>query len=136
MEAVPQNVELDGRDHLTGLSCPDCHGVLRVKAIGPQSTLQFICRIGHTYMVSELLQAKEEDLETRAWGAVVAAEELAALVQDLVRERQAGAETAGRLSTRYDSAQKLANAFRTAIENDQPLLIETDLTTADKPRRP
>lgn len=134
MEAVPQNVEPDGRDHLTGLSCPDCHGVLRVKAIGPQSTLQFICRIGHTYMVSELLRAKEEDLETRAWGAVVAAEELAALVRDL--ERQAGADTAGRLSTRYDSAQKLANVFRTAIENDQPLLIQTDPTTAEKPRRP
>jgi hypothetical protein len=45
--------------------------------------LFFVCRIGHSYGLAEVLAAKEERLENRLWTVVTAAEELAALLKDL-----------------------------------------------------
>jgi len=83
MDAVPHDVRNGGGKQISGLTCPDCCGVLQVELIGPRDSLQFTCRIGHTYAALEALEAKEETLEERAWGAIVAAEELAALLRDL-----------------------------------------------------
>jgi hypothetical protein len=75
MDAVPPDLSPD-RDHLTGLVCPDCEGVLQAKVVGRREHLQFTCRIGHTYALGELIVAREVDLEHRAWAAVHAAEEM------------------------------------------------------------
>jgi hypothetical protein len=62
--ALPSEIERRTL-HVTGVSCPDCCGVLGVRAEGRESVLAFECRVGHTYDVAELLAAKEEVLEQR-----------------------------------------------------------------------
>ena len=123
MEALPHDVRPDGAEHVTGVSCPDCHGVLAVKVLGPRRTLEFRCRVGHTYSLSEVLESQEEDREDRAWGAVAVAEEIAALLRDLVREGRIREETASPFVARQHTAQRLADAFRTALANDEPLRL-------------
>jgi two-component system, chemotaxis family, protein-glutamate methylesterase/glutaminase len=41
------------------------------------------CRIGHAYSADDLLIGKEKAIEDRLWAAVLALEEMAALLQDL-----------------------------------------------------
>jgi hypothetical protein len=69
---------------VTGIACPDCCGVLAVRIEGRDKELSFVCRIGHTDDVTELLSAKEEALEDRLWSAVTGFEELA--VTEALRE--------------------------------------------------
>jgi len=123
MDAVPHDVRNGGGKQISGLTCPDCCGVLQVELIGPRDSLQFTCRIGHTYAALEALEAKEETLEERAWGAIVAAEELAALLRDLIRDGRVDAETARRFVARREATERLAHGFRSALENDRPLRV-------------
>jgi hypothetical protein len=82
MRALPPTIEGDV-PQVTGIACPDCAGVLEVQAEGHDGNLLFICRIGHTYDVTELLAAKEEGLDGRLWSVITAFEELIALLTDL-----------------------------------------------------
>src|SRR5262245_25783696 len=84
MRALPRTIE-DDVPQVTGIACPDCCGVLAVRAEGHERNLSFLCRIGHTYDVTELLSAKEETLEERLWSAVTGFEELVALLADLTQ---------------------------------------------------
>jgi hypothetical protein len=70
METLPEELGSMGAAGATGLSCPDCSGVLEVRQLTP-GVLQFRCRIGHTYGSTELLQGKEEAVERGLWSAVV-----------------------------------------------------------------
>ena len=44
--------------------------------------LYFVCWIGHSYDLADVLAAKEERLENRLWTVVTAVEELVALLKD------------------------------------------------------
>src|SRR5262245_28706137 len=48
MRALPRVIE-DDVPQVTGIACPDCPGVLAVRAEGHEVSLSFFCRIGHTY---------------------------------------------------------------------------------------
>jgi two-component system chemotaxis response regulator CheB len=65
------------------LVCPDCGGVLSVRAEGDANYLLFVCQVGHSYSATTLLFAKEERLEEVLWSGVYLLEELAALLDDL-----------------------------------------------------
>ena len=56
MEAF-RPIRAAGVTEVTGISCPDCSGVLEVSALAPH-VLQFRCRIGHIYDSQELLAGK------------------------------------------------------------------------------
>jgi two-component system chemotaxis response regulator CheB len=124
MEAVPHDVS-DGARHITGLVCPDCYGVLQVETLG-RDHLQFICRIGHTYSLAELLVLKEADLEHRVWSAVLAGEEMAALMGDLLRDGRANPDRHDEVRARQQSAQRLAERIRAALREDRPLRLDAD----------
>src|SRR5215470_4596576 len=79
---------------VTGISCPDCGGVLMVRTEGRDATLTFQCRIGHTLDIPELLAAKEERIEESLWNVHVTLEELIALLQDLAVRGPEHGETA------------------------------------------
>jgi len=125
MDAVPRDLSPD-RDRLTGLVCPDCEGVLQVKVVGPREHLQFTCRIGHAYALGELIGAKETDLEHRAWAAVYAAEEMDALLRDLIAANRVDADTARRFADRKKAARELRDALRAAIDSDRPVRLPAD----------
>jgi hypothetical protein len=114
---------------VTGVSCPDCSGVLSARAEGRDGFLAFVCRIQHTYDVAELLTAKEERLEDRLWSALLGFEELAALLDDLAARGDDHGETAAArraYEERAVLARRQAEALRAMINANQSV----DLTQA------
>jgi two-component system chemotaxis response regulator CheB len=116
-----------GRE-VTGIGCPDCPGALTVSLQGSRGFLHFQCRIGHAYSLEEVLQAKEAKIEDRLWAAVLAAEEMVALLNDL-EEYSAGplADAPLHYRVRSEGARLLATALRQLIGQDRPLhLVRID----------
>jgi hypothetical protein len=132
MEAVPPDLSPE-RERLTGLVCPDCEGVLQAKVVGPREHLQFTCRIGHAYALGGLIVAKEVDLEHRAWAAVHAAEEMDALLRDLIAANRVDADTARRFADRRQAAGELRDRLRGAIERDRPVRLPAEDHGASNP---
>jgi two-component system chemotaxis response regulator CheB len=78
MKALPVPIS---EEQTTGVSCPECPGVLRVGRV--DGHLKFRCRIGHVLSLQDLLVAKEAGLDAALWACVLALEELAALLRDV-----------------------------------------------------
>ena len=68
-------------EQITGISCPECPGVLGV--VRREHHLTFRCRIGHTYSLQDLIISKEQRLEEALWTTVTALEELSRLLRDI-----------------------------------------------------
>jgi hypothetical protein len=131
--AIPPILHED-RSEVTGVSCPDCPGVLQVRSEGRVSTLAFECRIGHTYDETELLAAKEECLEKHLWAATTALEELAELLTDLAEHHERHDERTAIVRACLERASREradAVALRVLIEGNRPI----DLAGADPARR-
>src|SRR5437867_3895235 len=69
-------------ERATRISCPDCAGVLGVRVDGDRGHSMFVCRVGHTFSMRDLLVGKEQQIEARLWSAVVALEELVEILDD------------------------------------------------------
>src|SRR5947207_13572147 len=82
MNALPSDLDAALEPRFTGISCPECAGCLMVEREG-RGNLRFICRVGHTQSVDELLTGKEEKIEADLWASVRGLEELVALLVDL-----------------------------------------------------
>lgn len=107
------------------ISCPECHGVLKLRVEGPKHHLVFVCRVQHTFSVIDLLTGKEDHLESRLWSALNLAEELGELMRQLGRlaVRQ-GLEAAGRaLDERAQRAAQQATDIRRIIENNRAVEV-------------
>jgi hypothetical protein len=126
--AIPPRLD-DGTTHVTGLSCPDCGGVLKVETEGRDATLVFECRIGHTFDVPELLAGKAERLEEHLWAANTLLEELAELLTDLAQGDGRGEPIAAVRAFRERAGRAKGNAvaLRVVIQESRPV----DLTPAD-----
>jgi hypothetical protein len=121
--AIPPRLE-DGTAHVTGLSCPDCGGVVQVETEGRDATLVFECRIGHSFDVPELLAAKEERLEEHLWAANTLLEELAALLADLAQHGDDHGEPAAAVLAfreRAIRARSTAVGLRAVIRDSHPV---------------
>ena len=112
-------------DHPTRLSCPDCSGVLSMKPVENHGHPIFICRVGHTYSISDLLVGKEEQVETRLWSAVVALEELVDVLNDFRRyaEEQSLPTAASALKARAERARAQAQRVREVLADNRAIEI-------------
>src|SRR6266498_600926 len=81
MFALPPDLRPGTGDHVSGVTCPTCHGSLRVRGEG-NGHLHFTCRVGHAFSLQEALEAHEEFFEDTVWAAIRAAEELEQLLAD------------------------------------------------------
>ena len=126
MYALPPDLPADGR-HVTGITCPECSGSLEVVREG-RGNLRFICRIGHTQSVDELIVGKEDKIENDMWAAVRALEELVRLLQDLeaYAGRHGRAQVGGPHNERIAQAAEHAGRIRMILEDKRPV----DLTGA------
>ena len=88
MHAFPKN--LSGEEQPSGLTCPECLGVLGVREEGPRRTLHFRCRTGHAYAAEEVLVGKEDRVENLLWMSLTALDELMAFLRDLIARGKGG----------------------------------------------
>ena len=118
MHALPPDVEHATEPQPTGMSCPDCFGVLNVVAEGRKPTLLFRCRTGHTYAAHEVIVAKELRLEEHVWAAITILDEL----QTFLREIQSLADhrdCAGAYAERVAQAEAQQAALRGLLDRLQ-----------------
>ena len=122
MYALPPDAGDDGRTVITGISCPDCAGVLEVAREG-RGTFQFVCRVKHTFSVEDLLTGKEEKIESDLWAAIRVFEELIALLEDLDRHaaRRGEPEIVGSHAGRIGRAREHAQRLRDVVEENRPV---------------
>jgi hypothetical protein len=123
MYAIPPGLQAGG-SQVTGVSCPDCRGVLNVQVEGREATLVFECRIGHTFDVSELVAAKEERLEEYLWAANTVLEELTVLLSELAEVGPDHGEplsAARAYEERAVRARRSAAALRAFIRDTRPV---------------
>src|SRR5690349_1142526 len=120
MDAIPSRPPGE-RVQITGVTCPDCPGVLEVKA--ENGHLRFRCRIGHVYSLAEVIEGKERRLEDLLCAPVTALEELATLLRDvLAAGRAIGAREA--FEARAERALGHARTIRSVIEENEPTPLE------------
>jgi two-component system chemotaxis response regulator CheB len=103
------------RGEPTGLSCPDCGGVLYEKP-GEQPT-HFRCRTGHAYAPESLLAKQSGTLEAALWAALRALEENAALARRMLRRSSLlGDRGSERYQRRASDAEKHAKVLREILQ--------------------
>ena len=123
MYALPPRQEIRDGLRPTGVACPDCGGVLGVVRDGYDSHPSFCCRVGHRFALVTLLTSKEERLEERLWSALVAVEELIALLRDIDGDPALarGLGDGARWRERMGRGHQLAAHLRELIETDEPV---------------
>src|SRR4051812_37594760 len=94
MRAFPPSPPPVPRETLSGMSCPECFGVLNVSTEGPHANLRFRCRSGHLYSADDVVMGKERMIEEYLWGAVTTLNELATFLRDLVGTGRAAEQAA------------------------------------------
>ena len=127
MWALPPNLQSSQALEVTGLACPDCHGVLQVAVADPDSGfLQFVCRIGHSFSLVEILAAKETAIESALRDCEVAIAEMIQLLQDIEREDISVPVSAAQRQGRRKGLELRLATLRSMVERDQPLDLDTD----------
>jgi two-component system, chemotaxis family, protein-glutamate methylesterase/glutaminase len=115
MRALPPDVEQASEPETTGISCPDCFGVLSVCAEGKHRALHFRCRTGHAYSADEVIAGKELRLEEYVWAAFTLLNELATFLREL--EALPGAnERRAAYATRAAQADAQQEALRQLLQ--------------------
>ena len=118
----------DGKPSL--LACPDCNGTLW--EINDGETLNFRCRVGHSYSLQSLLAAQDESIERALWTAVRVLEETAALSRRLEEQARGRGHRSSALyfADRAEAAERDAMVVRNALENEVESAVAAPQTSA------
>jgi two-component system, chemotaxis family, protein-glutamate methylesterase/glutaminase len=103
----------DGPGEPSGLSCPDCHGVLHV--VGERGGLQrFRCRVGHVWSLESLVAGQDAAVEAALWGALRALEERGVVARQMADRADADGRhlTAERFRASVEDARRSASVLR------------------------
>ena len=127
MRALPPSPPMAPNEEITGLSCPECYGVLNVGVEGPNATLRFRCRIGHQYSTDDVLMGKEELVEEHLWAAVTALSELTVFLRELVESGRAPHD-GNAFEARAHRADQEQRRIRELIEEKESVALDNDET--------
>lgn len=110
----------------SGLSCPDCHGVLF--AIGEHDLPRFRCRVGHAWSAQSLLAEHRTAVEGALWMALRALEEKAALCLDMSERvgTSGAAISARRFGDQAAEAQGAADLLRGLLADGVGINIDKE----------
>jgi len=122
MYALPPGLRDAHDPQVSGVSCPDCCGMLSVRPEGKRWTLVFECRVGHTFMLEELLAAKEERIDALLWTSYTAVVELTALLGDIC-DHEASTEVVQQYRERQERARVHAERIRRIIDGNGPVVL-------------
>ena len=98
----------------TRLTCPDCHGPIERIQLG--ATVEFKCRVGHTFGPKSMLDAHEDWEERALWSAIESLEEGA----DLAEELNSYESEPSSLKRNAAAKRVLARAIRQAVVAKTP----------------
>ena len=121
MEAIPSRPVSGRGEEVTGVSCPDCPGVLGVST--ENDHLRFRCRIGHVYSLRDLIEAKERRLEDLLLAPTTALDELATLLRDVIAMGKAIGPSE-HFESRAARALQHAAAIRELSEENEPTRLD------------
>ena|SRR5581483_8045648 len=111
------------------ITCPGCAGVLSlVREPGTKHT-HFTCQVGHTFTLSSLLSAKEEELERVLWAAMAYLEHVELISQRYLSESEQSGLALHRegLEARIRQTGEQRRLLRQLIENSQPANLDPDI---------
>ena len=132
MEAIPSRPVSGRGEEITGVSCPDCPGVLAVST--ENDHLRFRCRIGHVYSLQDLIEAKERRLEDLLLAPITALDELATLLREVVAMgREIGPPE--HFESRAARADRHAATIRAVIEENEPTRLDGEAKVRPKGKR-
>ena len=123
MEAIPSRPVSGRGEEVTGISCPDCPGVLGVST--ENDHLRFRCRIGHVYSLQDLIEAKERRLEDLLLAPTTALDELATLLRNATAMGKAIGPSE-HFEARAVRALQHAATIRELIEDNEPTRLDGD----------
>lgn len=104
-----------GRWEVTGIGCPDCAGVVKVRMEGRHGHREYRCHVGHRFSTRSLLRAKEMQVEFLLWSAVAAMNHLELLCGRL-DEEVPGPRRAGPLRRRLREVRRQQQTIRAMID--------------------
>jgi two-component system, chemotaxis family, protein-glutamate methylesterase/glutaminase len=110
----------DMQPTLTDLTCPECRGTIWESRRG--KTLDYRCRVGHTYSPRTMLAEHFAAQERVIWSAIVAMEEGAALASRLQGELEP--DTRERLRAEARQRQDQAAALRQLLQDRQVFAVD------------
>jgi two-component system chemotaxis response regulator CheB len=116
-------VELGARDapgSPTGLTCPECHGVLW---FGPEaSDAEVHCRTGHKFTLETLQNEQRTQVENAMWAAVRALQEESTLAHTIAvkAETNGRASMARRFFLREETARRHAGVLQRLLMEEVP----------------
>ena len=123
MQAIPRRPAVGQGEETTGISCPDCPGVIAVST--QNHHLRFRCRVGHVYSLQEMIAAKERRLDELLLAPVTALDELVALLRDVVAMGNASGPP-GLYEARAAAAARLSHRIRELIEENEPIRLDVE----------
>ena len=125
MSTFPAHVRSSDGEQRSDLICPNCGGVIRVRAEGSNDMLVFECMVGHLYTLEDFVVGKEDHIEDTMWAVIYAYQELAAFLSDLDQrgaDHQAGASSEVR-TRRQEQAEMIARRLRELFEQDHRITL-------------
>jgi two-component system chemotaxis response regulator CheB len=125
VRGLPTSLAPGRPPELTGLSCPECYGVLDVSIEGVHDFILFRCQTGHTFTPSELLRGKEGRVETLLRASFTAFEELGRLLVDLLERREPGLTPANG-AQRLEVVRRHASELKAILQENAPVILEDD----------
>lgn len=133
MFALPPQLPKGADGQVCGIGCPECPGTLEVRVEGDHGYLHFFCRIGHSYSADDLLVGKEKAIEDRLWSAVLAFEEMAAILGDLDRHAagHGWSDMRGAYQERQARLREQAQTLRQFAEINHPIRLKDPATVSD-----
>lgn len=102
----------------TGITCPECGGVLWADA----GTENLHCPVGHSYGLHTLWEHKNLTVEQSVWSAVRALQEDASLAEHMATRARAhgNVHTAARFERRHREAARHAEVLRRLLDEHEP----------------
>jgi chorismate mutase len=103
-------------DRPTGLSCPECGGVMSSEHTG--TLLQFRCHIGHVLTAETMLAAQFAALETKLAACFAALSERAELCRQMSDAAAAQGQDAASYDTAREEALERAKVIKGLLESE------------------
>jgi two-component system, chemotaxis family, protein-glutamate methylesterase/glutaminase len=119
MQALPSTLSSD--DQITGISCPECFGVLNARVGGAHASLRFRCRTGHLYSLEEVIVGKEGLIEEHLWAAMTALDELGTLLRETIAHGKA--PDADAFARRAEEASRTQEELRGLLQGNAPTVL-------------